>query len=160
MPSREFRIFAVLLAALLAGTEALLAYNTLYTEGEVMQGLYRMLVWANLPFVLLALWKPRIGVWTAFGLGVLLLPWQAFENRKWAQIHEEVFAIIRHVETQRKTSGGYPASLDGYGFQRSWLGGHVSYRTSEGSYRISYFMDDPGTSYWYDPDGGFGYYPD
>lgn len=160
MQSREFRIFAILLVALLAGTEGFLAYNTLYTEGEVMQGLYWVLVWTNIPIVLLALWKPRIGIWAAFGLGALLLPWQAFENRKWAQIHEEVVSIVRYVDTQKKTAGGYPKTIDGYKFQRPWIRERVSYGTSNGAYRISYFMDDPGISYWFDSDSGFGYYPD
>lgn len=160
MQSREFRVFAILLVALLAGTEGLLAYNTLYTEGEVMQGLYWVLVWTNIPIVLLALWKPRIGIWAAFGLGALLLPWQAFENRKWAQIHEEVISIVRYVDTQKKTAGEYPKTIDGYKFQRPWIGERVSYGTSTGACRISYFMDDPGISYWFDSDSGFGYYPD
>jgi hypothetical protein len=160
MQSREFRVFAVLLVILLAGTEALLAHNTLYTEGEVMQGLYWMLVWANLPILFLALWKPRIGIWSAFALGLLLLPWQASENRKWAQIHEEVISMIRYVDDQKKTSGEFPKTLEGYEFQKPWVEGHVSYGTSEGSYRFSYFMDNPGTSYWFDSNSGFGYYPD
>jgi hypothetical protein len=160
MQSREFRVFAVLLVMLLAGTEALLAYNTLYTEGEVMQGLYWMLVWANLPILFLALWKPRAGTWSAFALGLLLLPWQASENRKWAQIHEEVVSMIRYVDNQKKTSGEFPKTLEGYDFQKPWIKEHVSYGTSEGSYRFSYFMDNPGTSYWFDSHSGFGYYPD
>jgi hypothetical protein len=160
MKNREFRIFAVLLVALLAGTEALLAYNTIYTEGEVMQGLYRLLVWANLPIALLALWNPKNGIWAAFGLGLLLLPWQASENRKWAQIHEEVISIIRYVDNRKKTAGDYPKTLEGYKFQRSWIEGHVSYGTLDKTYRLSYFMDDPGISYWFNSDSGFGYYPD
>ncbi len=160
MQSREFRVFAVLLVILLAGTEALLAHNTLYTEGEVIQGLYWMLVWANLPILFFALWKPGIGIWAAFFLGALLLPWQASENRKWAQIHEEVISMIRYVDDQKKTSGEFPKTLVGYEFQKPWIKRHVSYGTSEGSYRFSYFMDDPGTIYWFDSNSGFGYYPD
>jgi hypothetical protein len=160
MQNKEIRVFVVLLVALLAGTESFLVYNTLYTYGEVMQALYLLLVWVNLPIVILALWRPRIGMWAAFGLGVLLLPWQAYENRKWAQIHEEVISIIRYVDTQKKTSGEYPKNLDGYKFQRSWIGDQVSYGTSDGTYRLSYFMNDPGISYWFESASGFGYYPD
>lgn len=160
MQNREFRVFAVLLIALLAGTEALLAYNTLYTKGEVAQGVYWMLVWANFPIAVHALWKPRIGVWAAFGLGFLLLPWQAYENRKWAQIHEEIIGIIRHVDKQHRASGEYPKTLDGYDFQRPWVEDHVWYGKSGGAYRISYFMDNPGTGYRYYSDSGFYYYPD
>lgn len=160
MKNCEFRIFALLLVALLAGTEALLGYNTIYTEGELMQGLYWLLVWANLPIALLVLWKARIGIWAAFGLGLVLLPWQASENRKWAQIHEEVISIIRYVDTRKKTAGDYPKTLEGYKFQRSWIEDRVSYGTSDGTYSLSYYMDDTSISYWFHSESGFGYYPD
>jgi len=160
MQSRELRIFAVLMVMLLAGTEALLAYNTIYTEGEVMQGLYWILVWANLPLLLLAIWKPRGGLWSAFALGALLIPWQAYQSRKWAQIHEEVISLIRYVTDQKRVLGEYPPTIEGYEFSRPWVSGHVSYGTSDESYRFTYFMNNPGTSYWYDSDSGFDYYPD
>lgn len=160
MHGNEFRAFAALLVLLLAGTEAFLAHNTLYTEGEVMQGLYWLLVYANIPICAVALWKPRIGAWISFGLGALLLPWQASENRKWALIHEEIFAIIDHVEAAKKKDGAYPSTLGDYEYHRPWIREHVLYGVSEGAYRLSYFMDNKGISYWYDPQGGFGYYPD
>ena len=160
MHVNEFRAFAVLLVLLLAGTEAFLAHNSLYTEGEVMQGLYWLLVYANIPILAVALWKPRIGAWFAFGLGALLLPWQASENRKWALIHEEVLAIIDHVEAAKKKDGVYPSTLGDYEYRQPWIREQVSYGVSDGTYRLSYFMDDKGISYWYDPQGGFGYYPD
>ena len=160
MTGKEFRAFAALLVLLLAATEAFLIHNTLYTEGEVMQGLYRVLVYANIPIMAVALWRPRVGVWCALGLGALLLPWQASENRKWALIHEEVIAIIDHVEAAKESDGVYPATLDDYEYRRSWIRGHLHYGASGGSYRLDYFMDDPGTGYWYEPKGGFDYYPD
>lgn len=160
MQRGEMRAFAALLVLVLASTEAMLAHNTLYTEGEVIQGLYWLFVGANVPILVVALWRPRIGLWSAVALGALLLPWQAFENRKWAQIQEEVIAIIRHVESSRQTAGYYPSALDDYSFQRPWVLAHVSYGGADDTYRISYFMDNPGISYWYDPDGGFGYHPD
>lgn len=158
--TNEFRIFATLLVALLAGSEALLAYNTLYTEGEVTQGLFRILVGLNIPILLIALRKPRIGIWCALALGALLLPWQTYQNRKMVQIHEEIIGIIRHVDTHNKAEGYYPRTLDDYRFDRPWIRDHVSYGTGEKGYRISYFMNNAGTSYWYDLEGGFGYYPD
>ncbi len=160
MNKKELRVFAVMLVLLLGSTEAFLAHNTLYTEGEVMQGLYWLLVSLNIPILVAALWKPRAGTWCAFSLGALLLPWQASENRKWALIHEEVFAIINHAETKKKSSGDYPSSLESYDYLRPWTQNHISYGTSDGTYSITYFMDDSGISYWYDSQDGFGYYPD
>ena len=160
MKNKELRVFAALLVVLLAGTEALLAHNTLYTEGEVMQVRYWLLVGANIPILICALWKPRIGLWAAVALGALLLPWQAAENRKWAVIHEEILAIVNYIDSQKEAEGGYPPTLDDYEYQRPWIRERVSYGVSDGAYRLSYYMDDPGISYWYDPEGGFGYYPD
>lgn len=160
MKHGELRAFALLLVVLLAVTEVLLAHNTFYTEGEVIQALYWLLVAGNLPILIVAIWRPRIGVWSAVALGALLLPWQASENRKWAVIHEEVIAIVRHVESRKTTAGTYPPTLENYTFQRSRVGEHVNYEADQGGYRISYFMDDPGISYWYKSDDGFGYYPD
>ena len=160
MRGTEFRVFAILLVLLLAATEAFLAHNTLYTEGEVMQGLYWLLVGANIPIMAVALWRPRIGLWCALSLGALLLPWQASENRKWAVIHEEIFAIIDHVDAAKESDGVYPATLDGYEYQRPWIREHVLYGMSDGSYRLDYFMDDRGIGHWYEPEGGFDYYPD
>jgi hypothetical protein len=160
MQTKEFRIFAILLIVLLGVTESFLAYNTLYTQGEVMQGLYSLLVWANLPLALLAWWTPRNCLWAAFGLGALLIPWQAYENRKWAYIHEDVIAIIQHVEEVKKTSGKFPEKLDAYTFKRPWVEKHVLYGTSNESYSLDYFMHNIGTSYWYKSKTGFGYYPD
>jgi len=160
MKNKELRLFAILLVILLASTEALLAYNTLYTEGEVMQSIYWFLVAINIPIFIYALWKPKTSLWAAVALGALLLPWQASENRKWAIIHEEIFAIVHHVDSQKKENGKYPVTLDNYEFRRPWIREHVSYSTTEGKYRISYFMDNSGTGYWYYSDTGFGYYPD
>ena len=155
-----FPAFAILLVILLACVEALLAYTTLYTEGEVMQGLYGWVICLNIPILVVAFWKPGVGAWGALILGALLLPWQASQIRNWAQIHEEVIAIVRHVDATEESTGAFPPNLGDYEFQRSWVRKHVSYGLAGGSYRVSYFMDDPGVSYWYDSKGGFGYYPD
>ncbi len=109
---------------------------------------------------LLPWWKPRNCICAAFSLGALLIPWQAYESRKWAYIHEDVIAIIQHVETMKKNSGRFPEKLNGYKFKRPWVENHVFYGSSNESYSITYFMDNLGTSYWYKSASGFGYYPD
>jgi hypothetical protein len=104
----------------------------------------------------IAFWKPRWSLWGGLVLGALLLPWQASENRKWAQIHEEVTSIIQFLEAEQESSGDYPDTLSGYAFQRVWAAEHVSYEVSEDVYRLSYFMDHPSISDWYYPEDGFG----
>ena len=56
MEKGELRVLGVVLLALLAVSEGLLAHNTLYTEGEVMQGLYWILVGVNIPILGLMIW--------------------------------------------------------------------------------------------------------
>lgn len=156
----ELRIFVILLMLVLAGTETLLFHNTLYTEGEIMQSIYGFLVFLNIPVLALAIWRPRIGMWFAVALGALLLPWQGYMNRKWALIHEEIIAVIRHIDARKESTGRYPSTLDDYTYRSPWVKAHVDYHTTEGSYKILYFMDNLGIHYWYSPQGGFGYYPD
>ncbi len=160
MKNSELRLPIVILVLILGISEYFLAYNTYYTEGEVMQGLYYLLVALNIPIVFIAIWKPRVGLWAVLILAALLLPWQAAENRKCAQIHEEVIGLIRHLEDHKKAEGSYPTSIDGYKNKREWTSDHLSYSAKDGEYRISYFMDNAGTGYWYESDTGFDYYPD
>lgn len=156
----ELRIFSAILLIVLGASEVFLLHNVLYTEGEIMQGLYWLLLFLNLPIFAIAMWKPRWGLWGAIALAALLLPWQTAQNRKWAQIHEEVIEIIRFVEENEEASGVYPKALTGYDFRRDWVESHLTYESNGDSYIISYFMDHPSISYWYQSDDGFGYYPD
>ncbi|MEO1209600.1 MAG: hypothetical protein AAFX78_08670 [Cyanobacteria bacterium J06638_20] len=125
-----------------------------------MQGVYWFLVLLNLPLFAIAIWKPRWALWGGILLGALLLPWQTAENRKWAQIHEEVTGIIQFAETEQNTFGDYPDNLSNYDFQRGWTEKHISYSVEGDGYRLSYFMDNANISYWYHSEEGFGYYPD
>ena len=156
----ELRLFAVLLVILLGGAEALLAYNTIYTEGEVLQGGYWLLVMLNIPILVCAVAKPRYGMWAGLGLAMLLLPWQTMQNRRLVQLHEDVVGVVRYVEGQKKSGGSYPKNLSGHQFEHNWVKGNVSYSTADGSFRIGYYLNDPGIGYWYTPEGGFDYYPD
>jgi hypothetical protein len=160
MKPTELRIATFALLVVLGASQAFLAHNVLYTGGEIVQMLYWILVGVNLPLMAIALWKPKWGLWGGLLLGALLLPWQTAENRKLAQIHEEVVEVIRFVEGKAAADGTYPETLAGHDFQRDWVDEHINYRREGDIYRLSYFTDHPSISYWYDPADGFGYYPD
>lgn len=160
MKPTELRIVTLILLVVLGASEALLAHNVLYTEGEIIQGLYWILVWFNLPLLAIALWKPRWGLWGGLTLAALLLPWQTSANRKVAQIHEEVIHIIRFVESKQETNGDYPVTLADYEYRRDWVARHVAYEAEDGAYQLAYFANDDSISYWYTPESGFDYYPD
>ena len=160
MKPPELRIVTLILLVVLGASEALLAHNVLYTEGEIIQGLYWILVWFNLPLLAIALWEPRWGLWGGLTLAALLLPWQTSANRKVAQIHEEVIHIIRFVESKQETNGDYPVTLADYEYRRDWVARHIAYEAEDGAYQLAYFANDDSISYWYTPESGFDYYPD
>ncbi|MEM8546052.1 MAG: hypothetical protein AAGF66_18905 [Cyanobacteria bacterium P01_H01_bin.119] len=142
MTPTKMRLFTFILLAIIGANEAFLAHSVRYTEGEIVQLLYWMMVILNVPLMAIALWKPRWGLWGGVLLGALLLPWQTADNRKLAQVHAEVLNIIRFVEAEQVRSGAYPATLAGYEFQRDWTAHHIEYGRQGGLYRLSYFVDE------------------
>lgn len=139
-----------------------LSYIVIYTEGEVMLGLFRVLIVILAgTTVLSAIYSRERAALMVIGLGGGLLTWQAYQIRKWAMIHEEVVGVIRYHEQIRTATGSYPNTIHGYALKHAGLEEHINRDpTDSSSFRLSYFMNDPGTSYWYDSKSGFGYYPD
>lgn len=160
MKNKELRIFAIALWLVLTFCEAILAHNTLYTQGEVWEGFYWLVVSFNIPILYLVVWQPRIGLWATLALGALVLPGHVWDHRKWTLLHEEVFALVDHLKTRKEKEGIYPPTLRDYRFQRDGLRDNIRYIPHDGTYRIDYHMHDKSVSYWYTPEGGFGYYPD
>ena len=156
----ELRLLAVVLLLITALAEMFLVRTLYYTVGEVAQLLHGLLVLLNVPLFVIALWRPRIGLWGIVVLSALLIPWQTWQCRKCAVLHEEVVGLIRHLEETKERDGRYPAELNGYGFKATWVRPQVRYQQDGAGFRLSYFMDNPGTSYWYRSDTGFGYYGD
>ncbi|MES2922720.1 MAG: hypothetical protein V4819_14295 [Verrucomicrobiota bacterium] len=139
-----------------------LSYSVLYTEGEVIQGLFVGLT-ALLAGVagFLTIFSRKHAALLVVGVGGALLIWQSHQIRRWTMIHEEVIGIIRHVERVKDTTGSYPDTIEGYSFMHDELKAHISgHPTEPSNFHLSYFMNDAGTAYWYDSKDGFGYYPD
>jgi hypothetical protein len=160
MKNPELRLFGITLIVIFGVSEAFLAHNTYYTQGEFTQLLYCLLISLNLPLIGMTLWRPRVGLWCASALAGLLLPWQGFQNIKWAMLQEEVVGIMHFVELKKKHDGHYPDELSGYEFQQDWTAANISFSHEDENYRISYFMSQPGIAYTYDSSSGFGYYGD
>jgi hypothetical protein len=150
------------IGAVVVGSLWLLRHNVLYTEGEVMQGLFTSLVGPVAACVLIGFHRRRTAVWCVTLFGGSLLLWQAFQTRKWIVIHEDIVALVRFAEDSKSKTGSYPASLEGYVFKTPRVRKHIhGFGVDEtGGFRITYFMNSPGTSYWYSSKKGFGYYPD
>jgi hypothetical protein len=140
----------------------LLHYNVLYTEGEVMQGLFTLLICLVGGFVLIGFYRRRAALWCVTLLGGSLMMWQAYQNRKWAMIHEDIIAIVQFAEESKAKAGYYPINLDGYTFRHGQAKSHIYGLSADetNGFQITYFMNDPGITYWYSSKSGFGYYPD
>jgi hypothetical protein len=140
----------------------LLHYNVLYTEGEVMQGLFALLICLVGGSVLIGFYRRGVALWCVTLLGGSMLVWQAYQSRKWAMIHEDIIAIAQFAEESKVKVGDYPANLDGYTFKHVQTKAHIYGLSADetNGFRITYFMNDPGITYWYSSKSGFGYYPD
>lgn len=140
----------------------LLQYNVLYTEGEVMQALFTLSICLVGGFVLIGFYRRKVALWCVTILGGSLLIWQTYQSRKWAMIHEDIIAIVQFAEESKIKAGYYPTNLNGYTFKHAQVKSHIYGLSADetNGFRIAYFMNDPGISYWYSSKTGFGYYPD
>lgn len=150
------------IAAVIIGSLALLQYNVLYTEGEVTQGLFTLLIFLTLGLVAIGFYRRTVAAWSVVLLGGSLLLWQAYQTRKWAVIHEEIIRIVRFAEETKAGRGNYPTNLKDYTFKTQWVKNHIHrFGLNEANgFGVTYFMNDPGITYWYSSKTGFGYYPD
>ncbi|MGC4015725.1 MAG: hypothetical protein QM755_14555 [Luteolibacter sp.] len=155
----------ILIAAMLVigGSLAFLHDGVLYTEGEIMQGMFQFLSMAliTITLVIAACGARRAAMWLLMGAGGSLLLWQCRQHQRWLFLHEDVLGAIRYVTEEKKHHGSYPADLSGYPFRHPEFADHLGYSPSDpDSFGMSYFLNDSGISYWYYSDSGFGYYPD
>lgn len=144
------------------GSLWLLHFNVLYTEGEVIQGLFTLIVGLVAACVLIGFWHRGRALWCVTVFGGAILLWQTYQNRKWAVIHEDIVGIVHFAESTRRESGHYPKSLEGYVFKNPSVRGHIYGIGTEqtNGFRINYYMNHPGITYWYSSKTGYGYYPD
>jgi drug/metabolite transporter (DMT)-like permease len=155
-------LILLIIGAVFVGCLCLLRYNVIYTEGEVMQSLFTLLVALVAACVLIGFHRRKIAMWCVTLLGGSLLLWQSYQTRKWVVIHEDIVAIVRFAEESKTKTGHYPTSLEGYVFKNSRVKTHICGLGSDvtNGFHITYFMNDPGITYWYSSKTGFGYYPD
>lgn len=148
------------ISVVITGTAALMVRNVIYTEGEIMRPIFGFLVVILLMMLGVGFFNRTRAAWLIVICGGTMILWQANQTRRWGILHEEVLGIVAYVENARRNSGSYPPDLGGYQFLHPRTRDHISYSLVEGKLHITYFLNNPGTSYWYNQDGGFGYYPD
>jgi hypothetical protein len=145
------------------GGLAMLAPGVLYTEGKIMKGLFELLVASLLVIALGSAFfgDRKFAMWLMVGAGGALLLWQCYQQRRWISLHEDALGVVQHVTEERRRKGTYPENLDAYQFIHPEFSAHFDYGLSErDTFDLRYFLNNPGISYWYYPETGFGYHPD
>jgi hypothetical protein len=146
---------AVLLPAYLAG------YNVVYTEGEVLQGLYYVLFVIAGISGLSAFYRRNLGIALVAVFGGSLLTWQGYQSRKWAMIQEDITDIVAAAMKKHRETGAFPETMDELKFRHPFVRDHIYRFSSDGAkFSISYFINKPGITYLYSSEDGFSYYPD
>ena len=150
------------IATVVVGSLYLLSYNVFYTQSELTQGLFALLVCLTGGSILLGFHRRELAIWCVTLIGGSLLLWQTYQTRKWAVIHEDVVGIVRFIEEMKRETGQYPTNLDNYEFKRETVKPHIYGLMPEerDGVRLLYFMNDASVMYWYSSNTGFGYYPD
>lgn len=139
----------------------LLSYNVVYTEGEVMQALFTMLIGVVGLMAFVALYRRSLAATLILVLGGALLIWQSSQARKWAMIHEDITSLIGQAKKTKEQTGAYPASIESFAFAHPFVKQHIhGYTGNADTFRVAYFMNDPGITYTYSSSDGFFYYPD
>jgi hypothetical protein len=127
-----------------------------------VQGLFTLLVGLVAGSVLVGFYRRSVALWCITLLGGSLLLWQTYQTRKWTVIHEDIVSVVRFAEETKRDTGQYPQTLDAYAFKNVRVKAHIYEVGSDetNGFHITYFMNDPGITYWYSSKTGFGYYPD
>lgn len=105
-------LMLLVLMIVVIGTLWLQSYTVLYTEGEVVQGLFQVLVFLTPICGLLGFYRRRLAAWVILVGGGALVLCQAYQIRKWAIIHEEIIGIVHYAHAEKMKSGHYPTNLD------------------------------------------------
>lgn len=147
------------LTGVILGTACLMARNTIYTEGEVMEVLYPLMIGVVAAMLLVGFLNRDLAAWMVIGCGGALILWQANQTRRWAMLHEDVLAIVDYANREKQASGSFPETLDGFSFRHPHFRRHIYYGFHEGKLYVQYYLNRSGPSYWYREDAGFLFNP-
>ncbi|MFC2172878.1 hypothetical protein ACFLU6_09635 [Acidobacteriota bacterium] len=154
-----------LLLSILLPLEALCAFSTYHTVGELARGGFLFLMWLNvIPLVFFLLrgkTTRKIGFATAILIACLLVPWQGYLVYRWKGIEREAKGIIQYAENNFSNTRKYPYDLASYPFERSWTSQFITYESARiDHFLLKYYVGSKGTSHIFSPGYGWSYYPD
>ncbi len=162
MKKVEILLF-VLLLAVIVPLEVLCAFLAHETIGEVTSTLYFLALGINLLFVVLAARSRSLAALGVVALALIIIPYQVLLGQRLLRVQAEAARIVTFAYEHKLNSGEYPPDLADYSFNDPEMKKYVQvYRIDEsrGGFVLRYRVGTESTSHWYDPAGGWGYYPD
>jgi hypothetical protein len=155
-------LFVVSFAVILP-TEFYCVSSALATQGEVMQGLLRLLLWTNALWVGLFWWFPRAALAGLLALGLLIMPYQVALLDRLTRLNAEMTVLVDSRLRLRAEGKPLPSRLEDYKFSDPRLRRFVySYKVEEDGrdFSLHYFVVQPGITHSYSSKTGWFYYPD
>jgi hypothetical protein len=137
--------------------------SALETQGEVMQALLKMLLWANVLWVGLCWWFPQAALAGLLAIGLLIIPYQVALLDRLTRLNTEMMGLVDSRLRLRAEGKPIPLDLDDYKFSDPRLRRYVySYEVEDDGrdFSLHYFLVQPGITHSYHSKTGWFYYPD
>ena len=148
----HIRLLFVLAALVLVPVEIFCVWSSLETQGEVIEGLLRLMLGINLIPLALFWWRPQAALLVAVLLFALIVPYQLVLLNRLTRINNEVVRIVDSRLRFRATGTPLPVTLDNYTFKDPSVRQYIhSYTVSDdlSEFSLYYFVVNPGISHWY-----------
>jgi hypothetical protein len=159
----SLRILFAVSGAVLLPSEFYCVSSALETQGEVMQGLLKLLLWANVIWVGLFWWFPRAALAGLLAMGLLILPYQVALLDRLARLNTEMMRLVDSRLRLQAEGKPIPLNLDDYKFADPRLRRFVyRYIVEENGrdFSLHYFVVQPGITHSFSSKTGWFYYPD
>jgi hypothetical protein len=163
MKKAEWLPLALLFGTLVA-LEAVSAWLSWHTLGDIPSALYWLALALNVPVACLAWFHRPAAALVSVALALAIVPYQFALGHRWLRVQAEAANVVAYAYEQKLATGQYPADLSGYTFRdpsaRPFIQGYSAGPRVPGGFQVTYCVGTPSTSHWYSPATGWGYYPD
>ena len=100
----------------------------------------------------MAIGSRKVALALALLLGLAIVPYQLVLVRRHSLVRAEAAQIVTYAYETKVSTGAYPASLDGYAFNRPATRKYIQgYHVGEhyGGFQVMYRVGTESTSHWY-----------
>lgn len=154
------------LAAVLVVAETGCAVLAYYTIGEIVSGMYFLLVLMNAIPLGVAFLNRRLAAAGFLLLAMMIIPYQSVLGVRWWRVHREAQRVVAWAQAQNGKTGAWPTDLSGYTFRDPGTRDFITYWGNPNSGpagqagTVSYSIGSGSTAHWYEPSAGWMYYAD